>query len=138
MKILSKKNNKYILRFSYQEDFQKELGEFFKKEKIKGGWISGLGALIDPVIAYYDLKKKKYLKKKLKGFFEVLNLAGNIAQLEGETVTHIHITLGDKNYKALGGHFVSGKVGGTIELLVESGHLLKRKKDKSTRLNLLS
>ena len=137
MKIIAKSKDQYTLRFDYGENFLAELKRFLIKNKLEGGWVLGLGAMVDPEIAYYDFKMEKYLKKKIKGKFEVLNLTGNAAWLKKEPVLHIHIILGKKNFTVLGGHLVDGKAGGTLEITLNAGQKLKRARDKSTGLNFL-
>ncbi len=137
MKLIAKNKNQYTLRFDYGEDFLRELKKFLVKNKIKGGWLLGLGAMIDPEIAYYDLDKENYLTKKFKGKFEVLNLTGNAAWLKNKLAIHIHITLGKKNFSVAGGHLMGGKVSGTLEVYLDASNSLKRKLDKNTKLSTL-
>jgi uncharacterized protein len=137
MKIIQEKNNKYVLRFGKGESFLEQLEKFLKKEKILGGWFWGIGALTGAEIAYYDLEKEKYLVKKFKEKLEVLSLTGNIAMAKNDRLTHAHIVLGRKNFSVIGGHLVSGSVGGTLEVLLDANFKLSKKLDKKTGLSLL-
>ncbi len=137
MKLIAKNGNSYTLRLDYGEDFLAELKKFLVKNKVKGGWLTGLGALINPEIAYYDLDKEKYLTKKFKGKFEVLNLTGNAARFNTDVILHIHIILGKKNFSTAGGHLMGGKVGGTLEVFLNMGQILRREREKNTGLNIL-
>ncbi|MBI4992237.1 MAG: DNA-binding protein [Candidatus Harrisonbacteria bacterium] len=117
-----------------------EFKRFFLNYKIGGGWVSGLGSMINPELAYYDLEKGKYLNKRFTGKFEVLNLTGNAAYLGKNLVLHIHITLSGRDYKVFGGHLIDGKVGGTLEVFlnaVSGTKRLKKKLDSATGLTLL-
>jgi len=137
MEVVQKKNNKYVLRFEKGESFLPRLEKFLKKENIQGAWFWGIGALTGVEIAYYDIEKGKYFRKKFKEKFEVLSLTGNVAAAESSRVVHAHIVLGRKNYSVVGGHLVSGMVGGTLEVLLDSSFKLSKKLDKDTGLSFL-
>lgn len=125
------------MKFELGEHYPAIFVKFLKKNKIEGGFFAGLGAGTDPEIAFYDLKKEKYLTKRFKGDLEVLNLTGNISKSGKETVIHQHITLGKKNFETVGGHLMDMRVGGTLEIFLTATIPLKRAKDAATGLNLL-
>ncbi len=137
MKVISHEGKNYLLKFEIGERYPTVFVEFLKKNKIEGGFFYGLGAGTDPEVAFYDLKKEKYLTKRFKGDLEVLNLTGNISKLGKETAIHQHITLGKKNFEAVGGHLISMKIGGTLEVFLIVTPELKRVKNQTTGLNLL-
>jgi len=115
--------------------------ERFKEisQNIKGTWIilSGLGMLKDVEIGYYDTKNKTYIKDKLEGPFEVLGMSGTVTSFE-EVPFHIHVVLGNKEHKAIGGHLFSARVCNTLEIFwVEISTVLKRKYDPKTGLKLI-
>lgn len=138
MKIISHDGRRYVLKFEIGESYPEVFLEFLEKEKIGGGFFTGLGAGTNPEVAFYDLKKEKYLKKRFKGDLEVLNLTGNISKLGKETIIHQHVTLGKKNFEAVGGHLMNMKIGGTLEIFLTVTSPLKRAKDAATGLNLLA
>lgn len=128
-----------VLIFKKGQDFLEELKKSFVAEGINSGFFYGLGAFGIAELAFYDLDKKEYLKKKFKdGPFEVLNLTGNVAMSGDELIVHCHVTLGRRDYSVFGGHLISATVGGALEIFFESFGSLNRKFDKGTRLNLLS
>ncbi len=138
MKVIYRGGRSWILKFERDENYPSVFMKFLEKEKIKGGFFTGLGACSDPEISFYDLKKKKYLTKLFKGDFEVLNATGNVAKMGKETIIHQHVALGKKDFSAFGGHLVKMKIGGTLEIYLNVSSPLKRAKDKTTGLNLLS
>ena len=138
MKIISRDKSNYILKFEIGERYPAVFIEFLKKNKIGGGFFYGLGAGTDPEVAFYDLKKEKYLTKRFKGDLEVLNLTGNISKLGKEIVIHQHVSLGKKNFEAVGGHLMNMRIGGTLEIFLTVTPPLKRSKDATTGLNLLA
>lgn len=137
MKFIRRYKDFYIVRLNLGEEYPRIFLEFLKRRKIHGGFFFGLGAFIDPEIAFFDLKTKKYRNRKLKGVFEVLSLVGNVAVMGKEMVVHNHVVLGDKNYKVFGGHLNKGEVHGTLEVFLFKTSPLKRIKDIKTGLNLL-
>ena len=138
MKIISRDKQNYILKFELGEHYPTVFIEFLKKNKIGGGFFVGLGAGTDPEVAFYDLKKEKYLTKRFKGDLEVLNLTGNVSKSGKETIIHQHVTLGKKNFEAVGGHLMDMRIGGTLEIFLTVTSPLKRAKDTATGLNLLT
>jgi len=146
MKVILKNKNQYVLRFELGENYPASFIQFLKKEKISGGFFFGLGGMGDPEIAYYDLKKKKYLSKKFGGVFEVLSLIGNVAirgttrkknSAESGIIIHNHVVLGNRNYKIIGGHLIKAKIGATLEIILWETGGLKRNFDTLTGLNIL-
>jgi len=102
------------------------------------GLLVGIGALKNPKIAYFDLKEKKYLEMNLTGEYELTSLIGNIGRLEnGDIVSHIHVTLGDREGKVLGGHLLNAEVAVTVELFCMRTRCFIRKRDERLGLNLI-
>lgn len=137
MKVILQKNRIYVLKFETGEKYPEVFIRFLKNKKIRGGFFVGLGACVDPEISFYDLKKKKYTTRKFRGDFEVLNLTGNIAVSGGKIIIHQHVALGDKNFRATGGHLQKTSIGGTLEIFLTPMPALARKVDRNTGLNLL-
>src|SRR3989338_6715284 len=104
------------------DNFTEKFREFLLRNRVNGGFFYGLGGFSKVEIAFYDLRIKKYNRKKFVGPFEVLSLEGNIAQGEDDIAVHAHVVLEDKNFKTFGGHLINATIGGTLELnLVEAG-----------------
>lgn len=130
--------NIFLIKLERGEEIVESLKDFFKKQKIKGGWFFGIGAAKDLEVSYFDTKKKKYLTKKLKGDFEVLSLVGNLAWEGKSPLLHCHIVVSDKKFKCFGGHLKSGKVSVVIEItFLQFSKKLLRSFDNLTKLKLL-
>ncbi len=119
------------------DDFTGKFREFLKRNRVNGGFFYGLGGVQRVELAFYDLRTKKYNKKKFIGPFEVLSLQGNIAQEENDIAVHAHVALGDKNFKTFGGHLLNATIGGTLELNIVDAGMMERKFDEETGLDLL-
>ena len=114
--------------------------QYVKENKISGGYLTAIGALEKGKFGYFDVNNKKYLNTPFEDV-EVLACSGNIAINKDtrEPVAHIHIIIGEKDGKALGGHLVEGTVSVTLEIyLVETRPTIYRTKDEETKLYLLN
>lgn len=96
-----------------------KINEFLLKyHKVKnGGIILGIGALKDPIIAFYNPKKKKYIQKKFKGQFEMTSLIGNVTFFKGKPLLHLHVNLSNSKFQTFSGHLVEAQVSGTCEIV---------------------
>ena len=84
--------------------------------------------------------KKEYIPKRFaEGInYEIITLNGNISRLEGKPFVHVHITLGDQNYKVFGGHLGSANISITAEIYINVvDEAIDRKLDEGFKLNFL-
>jgi predicted DNA-binding protein with PD1-like motif len=101
------------------------------------GHLTGIGAISDAIIGYFDPHKKTYLRIHEKGQAEVLSLTGNLALRDNEPFFHVHVALGRRNGSARGGH-LSEEVRPTVELVLTAyPKSVRRKTDPETGLPLL-
>lgn len=130
--------SKWIIRIDKGEEIVQTLKKFCKKNKIKSGLISGIGATEKVTIGFFETKKRQYQTKELKGDYEITNLSGNVSTMNKEVYLHLHITLADKSYHAYGGHLTSAVISGTGEILIEEieGEI-EREFNEKVGLNLL-
>ncbi len=130
-------DNGYILKLSRGESVVETLTEFCKKQGISSGTLSGIGAVENTSIGYYNLSKKEYDFKEYSEIMEVVSMTGNVALLEGEPFLHIHIVLSDNEKAAYGGHLKEATVAVTLEIfLTDYGVKVEREYDEVTGLNL--
>ena len=124
-----------VLIFKKGENFLEALKKRLENGSIKNGFFYGLGGFSKATLSYYDLKKKKYVERKMKsGPYEVVSLMGNVAS---DMTVHCHAVLGKRDFHTVGGHLMSAVVGGTLEILFSETEALSRKFDEETGLNLL-
>ncbi len=132
-------DSKWIIRVSKGEEIISKVLEFIKEKEIRGGAVSGIGAVNRVEIWVYDTKKKDYIKREYRGDFEIASLLGNISVFENKPVLHIHVVLGDKDNRALAGHLGYGVVSGTCEIVLEEFNTpLKRTYFEKSNLKLLN
>lgn len=138
MKYLHVNPSRYWVVLEKGEEILETIKDLAIKENIKGGSISGIGTLKDPVLGFFDLGKKEYDKREMKGDFELLALNGNISMFEGDTVVHIHTLISDSEFRSFGGHLFRGEITGTGELIIETlKEEINRKHNASENLNLI-
>ena len=94
----------YLVRLLRGEEVISSLTSLAEKEKIQSGFLFGLGAVANPKLGYYDMKTKEYQSETFEGEFEIVNLTGNISQLDGKPFIHAHMTISDEECRAFGGH----------------------------------
>ncbi len=130
----------FMGRFDFKSDLLVSLTDFCKKENIKLGICSVIGALTSVRLGYYNQDIKKYvecinLNKKL----EISSCMGNISLTnESEIFVHTHITLANHRGKCYGGHLMPGSIIFAAEYYIKEidGGDRVRKYDPKTGLNL--
>jgi len=128
----------YLLVFRTGQEVMKGLLAFARKHGLMAGHVTGIGAISDAVIGYFDPQKKVYLKIHEKGQAELLSLTGNLALYEGEPFFHIHVALGLRDGSTCGGHLFEAIVRPTVELVLTTfSSSVRRKIDPDTGLPLL-
>jgi uncharacterized protein len=104
---------------------------------LRSGFFSGLGAVCDVQIAYWDMSRREYLRTELEGDQEIGSLTGNIAQLDGQPFVHAHAVLSGHDFLARTGHVMRARVSATVEIFVHDfGGAIHRGMDPGIGLNL--
>jgi predicted DNA-binding protein with PD1-like motif len=135
--ILTEQSNRVLL-FEQGEDVMVELKAYAKQHQIQSAWINILGACAEVTLAYYDLHTKTYEKLVISEDLEILNVMGNIAQMNGEPALHLHGTFGKRDLSVIGGHIFSMIISasGETHLQLFDGKI-ERQFDEKTGLNLM-
>lgn len=76
---------------------------------------SGIGRVRNVDIGYLDTEGI-YQRIVLKGPVELLSMQGNIATLDGEPFTHLHVVVSDNDHAVHGGHLFSATIHVTGEI----------------------
>jgi predicted DNA-binding protein with PD1-like motif len=134
----AKCRNGYLVRCDIGEELVGALVRFASENNIASGAVTGLVAVRNPVLGYFDPGSKEYLKKEFQGTFELLNLTGNFARLDSNIILHGHATISDAGFNVFGGHLFSCEIAVTGEFYIFPGDVeILRGPDKATGLNLL-
>ena len=130
----------YIGQLPHGSDLYGSLSGIVVQENIRMGRIQAIGATTHAVVAYYHQESRKYLPVEFTGGMEILSCIGNVSLRDGKPFVHVHITLGDAEGKAIGGHLMPGTTVFACEVNIEEfeGESLVREHDERTGLHLWS
>lgn len=93
------------------------LTDFVKSQNIQAGEITGIGAVSEATLRFFRPSDKNYDDKTFNEQMEMTNISGNVSEIEGKPVLHLHITLGREDYTALAGHLLDAKIRGAGEFI---------------------
>jgi predicted DNA-binding protein with PD1-like motif len=128
----------FLLVFHSGQKVMNGLAAFAKNHNLVAGHLTGIGAVSDAIIGYFDPQSKSYLRNYEKGQAEVLSVTGNLALHDNEPFFHIHIALGMRDGSARGGHLFEMTARPTVELVLNSyPKTVQRKIDPQSGLPLL-
>lgn len=130
-------NDTVVLRVNRGEELIEAITTVAKKETIRLGSVSGIGACDSVDIMVYDVAAQVYEKNTLNEALELTSLNGNISEMDGECYVHLHANFGDSRGLIYGGHLNRAQISGTGEIFIQivNGHA-DRSKDAETGLNL--
>jgi uncharacterized protein len=130
--------DRYLVRFEIGEQLPTALVELGKRYGWTSASITGLGAVRNVILGYYDLPSRTYINHPVEGTVELISLVGNLSLLDGNPLWHMHISVADREGKLRGGHLMQLEVAVTVECWIHvSAELAIRRYDETTGLNLL-
>ncbi len=106
------------LRFDKGEEVWSGIQQAARDYGLTAGSITGIGALEEIELAYYDVETNEYERVQLTESYELLSLTGNLTFKDGEPFPHLHAVLSDRDCACRGGHFFRGIVSVTVEVYV--------------------
>lgn len=128
----------YAVVFDDGDDPYELLTQFARDEGLTGGGLTGIGALREVTIGWFDPDARDYERTTVAEQCEVVSLVGDIAVDDGEPAVHAHIVLARRDTSAFGGHLFGGRVWPTLEVIVtESPAALRRSFDPDVGLALI-
>ena len=111
---------------------------YAQQNQLMSASISGLGALKDPILGYYNLPEKKYQYKMFEGLYELISLNGNITKFNNKYIIHAHVALSNKQFHLIGGHLQEATVSVTAEItIIPFDSTYQRKFNSNINLNLI-
>lgn len=113
--------------FDAGDEVMTELKRFVADERVTAAHFTGIGALAEVTVAWFDLNLKSYQPIEIGEQVELLSLIGDVAESEGKAAVHAHICVAKRDGTAHGGHLQKGRVRPTLELIVDEApaHLRK-------------
>ncbi len=129
--------SRHFLVLKRGEEICEQINAYLQAKTICAGSISAIGAADIVTLRYYDVQKKEYFSKTFEGEYEITALLGNVSIMNGKSWAHLHITIGDTEYKAYAGHLHSARVSVTCEVIIDATTTeITRVKDEVTGLNV--
>ena len=126
----------HVFRVEPKQDLLESIQRFCEKNNISSGIIIGIiGSLEKASLNYIKTLPANYINKRFEGPLEIVSGQGSIANHEGKTIVHIHLTISNEN-GANAGHLAKGSiVFSTAEVVIgELEEQLQREKDDYTGL----
>ncbi len=80
----------YLIRLERGEKIIATLSEFFRRQKIQGGFLFGIGAVDKTELAHYDVKTKKYSSLSFNQPLEMTSIIGNVGIFNNQLIIHAH------------------------------------------------
>ncbi|MCK4594986.1 DNA-binding protein [bacterium] len=130
-----REGRRFLVRVPRGEELVAHVDDLINEHGIEQGFISGIGAVSEATIGFYDQDTHEYRELDLTGGIEIVSLLGNISQKEGRSHAHLHIGLADHEGRMYGGHLSGARVFLTELVIVEfTGRELERVPDEATGL----
>lgn len=107
----------YIVSLENHSNIVETLTDFIQNQNIWAGGVTGIGAVSEATLRFFNPATKKYVDRTFKEQMEVTNISGNVSEIEGKQTLHLHITLGREDYTALAGHLLEAKIQGAGEFI---------------------
>jgi predicted DNA-binding protein with PD1-like motif len=139
MNITVTPGRKIVGRLAKGDDLLASLEKLAQEHNITLGEVTAIGAVSQARIGYYNQEERKYYFLDLSRHLEILSLIGNISVKDGKPMVHAHLTLGDSEGRAFGGHLAPGTLVFACEFAIlehQSATTLVRQMDEPTGLFL--
>ncbi|AZA83610.1 DUF296 domain-containing protein [Chryseobacterium lactis] len=107
----------YIVSLKNHSNIVETLTDFVQNQNIRAGEVTGIGAVREATLRFFNPSTKKYVDKTFKEQMEVSNISGNVSEIEDKLTLHLHITLGREDYTALAGHLLEAEIQGAAEFI---------------------
>ena len=128
--------NTLIMRLDRGDEITESLIEIAKREKIKAGHFSAIGASDSLEIGVFDPKTKEYSVKKIEKDCKIASLVGNFSTMQDKEYVHAHIVVASKDLKTVGGHLIKGIISLTCEIFITVLDCeLNRKRNEDVGIN---
>lgn len=114
-----KSGDTYILSVKTGETLVAALTDFVVQQKIPAGSISGIGAVNQATLRFFNPDTKEFVDKTFDEQMEIVNLTGNISTKDSKPYLHIHVTLGNSGYQSYAGHLLDAKIRGAAEFYIQ-------------------
>jgi uncharacterized protein len=104
--------------FSAGDEILSGLTDLAIKQRIKSGYITGLGGLSGAVLAFGDPKVGAFKKVPITDKCELVSLVGDISERDGRPVVHLHAVVAFADGSTKAGHVMEAHVAPIAEIAV--------------------
>ena len=130
---------RYQLRFESGEKVIETLFEFLTAHEMGHAAMSGLGALRQATVSYWNAETQEYEYHELDEQMELVSFIGNVSLKDGLPFVHAHAALGRSDLSVVGGHFNEGIVHPNVEIWLQPERkAVERLLDESCGLYLMN
>ena len=137
MAAIKKIGDRLLIRLDKGDEIIESLVKICEDNDIKSASLTGIGAAESVKVGVMDLKTGIYVSRQFTGDpVEIASLTGNITMKDDKPFPHIHIVIGDEDYKAFAGHLLEANISVTCEIVLEiiDGEIT-RSLDEETKAN---
>ena len=107
-----------LLRLDLGDEVLDRLAEVCRRENIRLGTVSGLGAVDKATIGLYEVPTRQYHATELDGEYEISALTGNVTRKGDEVYLHLHAVFSGAGGESFGGHLTSAHICATGEIFI--------------------
>ncbi len=130
-------DTRILVRLDPGDEVVASLEAVAQKENIELAMVQGLGALNRVVMGVYDIAAQEFKATTLEGALEMISVTGTLDTMGTEHYSHFHISVGDENGRAYGGHLKEAVISATGEIIVtKMPGKIDRVKSEVTGLNI--
>lgn len=108
--------DRYQVRIESGEQLLETILPWLRAEGIGYAAISGLGALREVTLSYWNADTQYYETQQFAEQMEVVSMIGNVTLREDAPFLHLHVALGRRDLSVIGGHFNDAVIHPTLEL----------------------
>lgn len=127
-----------VLRLDPGDEVLDRVAEVCRRENIRLGTVTGLGAVDEATVGLYEVATRTYHATELSGEYEIAALTGNVTRMGDEAYLHLHAVLAGAGGVCCGGHLTRAQISATGEVFI---HVLQgeigRARSEDTGLNIL-
>jgi uncharacterized protein len=129
----------FAVIFDTDDEVVAGLTKFARENSLSAAHFTGLGALREVTLGYFDWQAKDYKRNPIREQVEVVAFIGDVALDEnGQSKLHPHIVVSKSDGTACGGHLLEACVRPTLEVvLTETPAHLHRRTNPETGLALI-
>ena len=117
--IYRKFDETYILRVDKGEEILEAIRKLSEEEHIALASVSGIGAVNDITLGFFNTEKFCYESRRFEGDYEISSCVGTVTRMDDKPYLHIHMTIGNPvRGTCFGGHLNAAVVSLTGEFVI--------------------